>query len=304
MKRKILTLALAGVLLAALAVSSQTRMVMAIDPTLDAALYTIAQATAQAGQVIAAQRSTAAAVSSQATQQANSAQATARALSAEATRQVQSIVATATAQAFVVQSTTQAQNAQATQSALDELTRQRAMTATAQAQSIAATRTAQEITATAQVMNAHAMATSQAVAIAAQATDTAKLSATYATRQDRFTWGLLLVEILFVCGAAWVLWKLTGTLAAWAVRLRPSGLSQTKQPLSVFIAASATAQPPAGSVVIEQEPEPAPRMPSFVTVNNDPRFVEALDRWAERYDARLTANESGSQEHGGNNGNG
>jgi hypothetical protein len=305
MTRKLLTLALAGVLLAVLIVSSPTRPAEAIDPTLDAAVVVIAQATARAAQVQAAQRATAAALSAEATRQAQNVKATAAALSAEATRQAQSIAATATAQAFAVQSTAQAQSAQATQSAMDELTRQRAMTATSQAQSIAATRTMQDeltrqrsMTAAAQAQNAKATATSQAVAIVAQATDAAQLSQTYATRQDRFTWGLLAVEIFFLLGAAWVLWKLTGTLAAWAVKLHP----QIERPMSDLIAASATAQAPAGSVVIEQEHEPAPRMPSFVTVNNDPRFVEALDRWAERYDAHLTVSESG--EHGGNNGNG
>ena len=179
-----------------------------------------------------------------------------------------------------------AQSAQATQSAMDELTRQRAMTATAQAMNAQVARQAIEATATAQKQNAQATATVQAVAVAAQATDTARLSATYATRQDRFTWGLLVVELVFVCGAAWVLWKLTGTLAAWAVKMRP----QT-EPTFAGILAAAIAQPAAG-VVIDQAQEPEPRMPTYVTVNNDPRFVEALDRWAEKYD----------RDHGVNNG--
>jgi hypothetical protein len=297
MTHKLLTLALIGVLLVALAVSSPTRLVAAIDPTLDAALIAIAQATARAEQIKSSQRATAAAVNSQATIQAIIAQATARALSSEATRQAQSIQATATAQAFAIQSTTQAQSSQATQSAMDELAMQRAMMATSQVQSIAATRIAQEATATAQAQNARATATRQVMMIAAQATQEAQLSQTYATRQERFTFGLLVVEILFVCGAAWVLWKLSGTLAAWAVKLRPPVAAE--RTLSDMIVV--TAQPSAGSVVIEQEPEPAPRMPSFVTVNNDPRFVEALDRWAERYDARMAASESG--ENGGGNGN-
>jgi len=236
----------------------------AIDPTLDAALVAIAQATARAQVQQMAQRATAAAVSAQATSQVVIAQATARALSAEATHQAQSVQATA-----------QAQNAQATQSAIDELTQQRAMTATAQAQNAQATRIAQEAMATIQAMNAQATATSQAVAIAAQATDTARLSATYATRQDRFTWGLLLVEILFVCGAAWVLWKLSGTLAAWAVKMRP----QIEPVLSDVLASEMA------GMVIEQPAEPEQRMPSTVQVFDDPRMVEALDRWAERYDA-------------------
>jgi hypothetical protein len=260
------------------------------------ALATLAAATAQAEQVRAAQRATAAAVSSEATRQAAIAQATVKALSAEATRQAQSVQATA-----------QAQNAQATQSAIDELTRQRAMTATAQTMNMEATRAARlgeareyalaiEATETAQVMNAQATATSQAMMIAVQATDTARLSATYATRQDRFTWGLLLVEILFLFGAAWVLWKLSGTLAAWAVKMRPSAVA--KRPLSGLSAETARCSnvPSAGSVVIDQRQaqEPEPRMPETVQVVDDPRIVEALDRWAERFDANTAEDPGGT----------
>jgi hypothetical protein len=98
----------------------------------------------------------------------------------------------------------------------------------------------------------------------------------------------LAVELVFICGAAWVLWRLALTLAAWADKMRPT----TEQPLSGLIAATATAGN-GGPVVIDQAKEPEPRLPSFVQVNNDPRMVEAINRWAERYDA----------EHGGDNGN-
>jgi len=275
MKRFTLVSLAIALVVAALVVGTPTRTAAAVNPTIDAALFALAQATAQAAQAQAAQRAAAAAQSAEATRQAQNVKATEAALSAEATVRAMSAEATRVAQA-----------AQATQSAMDELTRQRAMTATAQAQNAQVTRQAQEATATAQSQDARATATVQAVAVAAQATDTARLSATYATRQDRFTWGLLVVELVFVCGAAWVLWKLTGTLAAWAVKMRP----QT-EPTFAGILAAAIAQPAAG-VVIDQAQEPEPRMPTYVTVNNDPRFVEALDRWAEKYD----------RDHGVNNG--
>ncbi len=204
MSRKLLTLTLAGVLLAVLAVSNQTRPVAAIDPTLDAALAAIAQATARAQVERVAQQATRSAADAIAIQQRAFAQATAAAISSEETRQAANVRATA-----------QAQSAQATQSAMDELNRQRAVTATAQVMSIEGTRTTRDATATAEAVNAQATqqanvadATRQAMTLAAQATDVAHTSATYATRQERFTFGLLIVEILFVCGAAWVLFKL------------------------------------------------------------------------------------------------
>jgi len=276
--------AIAAIVVVAVACALSTPPVKAQSPVGDA-LATLAAATAQAQAQQAAQRATAAAVNAEGTRQANNAQATARALSAEATRQAQSVQATA-----------QAQSAQATQSALDELNRQRAATATAAAMNIAATQTAQQATATAQAMNAQATATSQAVAIAAQATDTAKLSATYAQRQERFSLALLVIEIGMIAGALWVLWKLAGTLSAWAVKMRPPAAAEPT--LSTLIAAAA-AGPSAGTVVIDQaqastrEPEPEPRLPSFVQVVDNPAMEAAISRWAERYDA----------EHGGGNGN-
>jgi hypothetical protein len=173
--------------------------VTAMDPTLDAALAAIAQATARAQTERANQQATRAASDAIAIQQRAFAQATA-----------------------------QAQSAQATQSAMDELNRQRAATATVQVMSIEATRTTRDATATAEAVNVQATQQAnvaeatrfaarqqiEAVTLAAQATDVAHTSATYATRQERFTFGLLIVEILFVCGAAWVLFRLARAIGA------------------------------------------------------------------------------------------
>jgi hypothetical protein len=249
------------------------------DP-IGGALATLAAATANAQAVRAAQQSTAAAISAEAARQANIAQATARALSAEGTRQSQS-----------VQATTQAQSAQATQGALDELNRQRAATAAAEYQAAQSTRQAQ-----------HAMATSQAVMVAAQATDAAQLSATYATRQARFSFGLLLVEIAGIAGALWVLWKLARTLAAWADRMRPRAEPVMDGDVAQAQYSSTARVMPSSGIVIDAvrsgpivEPARAePRMPSFVQVVDNPRIVEAIEQWAKRYD----------KEHGVSYGNG
>jgi hypothetical protein len=240
------------------------------------ALATLSAATAQAQAARAAQQATRAAAEAIAIQQQAIARATAAAMSAEATRA-----------AANVQATAQAQSAQATQGAIDELNRQRSATATAQVMSIEATRTAQEATATNQVQSAQTTATSQAVMMAAQATDTAHLSATNAQRRERFSLGLLVIELGMVAAALWVLWRLAQTLSAWADHLRP----QDTLPLAGLVAAAATAGPSAGPVVIDAAPTPAQsaaheqRMPDMVQVVDDPRMVEALDRWAERFDA-------------------
>jgi len=236
------------------------------DPIGDA-LATLAAATARADQIKSAQRATVAALSAESTRAALDELQRQRALTA----------------------TAQAQSAQATQSALDELSRQRAATATRQSQIAESTRQSLDdlnrqraLTATAQAQSAQASATSQALSIAAQATDTALFSSANAERSERFSWGLLLVEILFVCGAAFVLWRLTWTLAAWADRMRPK-----PEPLFGGLIARGAATP-ARDQVIDAQPDAATpaegRMPDFVQVNNDPRVVEAIDRWAERYD--------------------
>ncbi len=208
---------------------------------------------------------------------------------------VQAILIEQTRTAAQVQATATAISAQATQSALDELNRQRAMTATVQHSEMIATSTAlaqsEKATATSQAMNEqatreayHATATSQAVMIAAQATDTAKLSQTYATRQERFSVGLLIVELGFIAGALLILGWLTRTLVLWAKRLAPQPVSDA--PNLAEVLTDSKPEP----TVIEQPAEPEPRMPSTVTVFDDPRMVEALDRWAERYDAEHEVN--------------
>ena len=226
------------------------------DP-IGGALATLAAATAQAEQVKASQRATAAAASAESARLANIAQATAR-----------------------------AQSAQATQAALDDLNRQRALTATAQAQSVRATQGAIDATVTAGVISGQATlqaqqieATRQAVLIAAQATDAARLSETYAERQERFSFGLLVVEIAAIIGACFVLWRIARTLTAWADRMRP----QTGPTLAGLIDKPGNTRP----VIIDAETEPAraERMPATVQVYDDARMIEAIDRWAERYDA-------------------
>lgn len=241
-----------------------TSPVKADDPIGDA-LATLAAATARAEQVRASQRATAAALSVESTRTALDELNRQRALTA----------------------TAQSQSARATQSALDELSRQRAATATMQAQSALATSQVQNAQATSQVQNAQATTTSQALTIAAQATDAALFASAQAERSDRFSFGLLVVEIFFVCGAAFVLWRLTGTLAAWAVQMRP-------QPEPLF--GGLIEATPASGQVVDIGPEVATpaegRMPSFVTVVDNPEIEAAIGRWAERYDL----------EHGGDNG--
>lgn len=260
MKSKRATWALLALALVVVIGATLVTPAQAQDP-IGGALATLAAATARAEQVRAAQRATAAALSAQATSQAIVAQATARAMSAEATMQAQAV------------------SAHATQSAVDELNRQRAAAATVERMNLDATRQAQQAAATLQAGNVAAQATANAVSLAR---DT-QLARTYATRQERFTFGLLLVEIFFVCGAAWVLWKLARTLSAWADRLRP----QAEPTFAGVI--GATAQP-AARVVIDAAPTPKTpqaeaRMPDLVQVVDNPQMVDALERWAERFDA-------------------
>lgn len=224
------------------------------------AMATLAAATVQAEQVRASQRATAAAISAESARLANIAQATARAQSAQATTQAQN-----------VRATEQAQSLAATQSAMDDLNRQRAMTATAQAANMAATVTSQAV-----------MIAAQQTCTAQEAADAARLSETYATRQERFTFGLLLVEIFFVCGALFVLWHVVKALVAWVQRMRP----QAERPLSRLIADAPQKGKP---VVIDAQPVGS-RMPETMTVVDDPGMVDAINRWAEKFDAERGLN--------------
>ena len=221
----------------------------------EGALATLAAATAQAAQVQAAQRATAQAVSVEATRQATIAQATRAAQSAVATR----VAGEAT-------QTAQAQSARATQAALDELDRQRSMTAEAQSRDMAATATVQAI----------------------ESREREQQARTYAERQDRFTFGLLLVELAAIAGACWVLWQIVYTLLAWLEKWRP----RKESPLARLIESKA-----AKPIVIDAQPNPEPRMPEFVQVVDDPAMVEAIDRWAEDYDRRLEHDANSTDEH-------
>jgi hypothetical protein len=267
------------------------------------ALATLAAATAQAQMIRQAQEATYAAQ-----------RATIQAVMIEQTRTAAQMQASATRQAFSVQGTATALSAQATQSALDELNRQRAMTATSQAQNLQATRNAQEAAATAAVLSSQATSEAyqaqatrlraiEAVAIAAQATDAARLSETYATRQERFSLGLLIVEVGFIIGALLIIGWLTRTLVLWAKRLAPQPVSDAalldfakqnrRTNLAEVMTHDGAVYSAAEPTVIEQQAEPEARMPEFVQVVDDPRIVEALDRWAERFDA------SAAEDHGG-----
>lgn len=218
------------------------------DPIGDA-LATLAAATARAEQIKSSQRATVAALSAESTRTALD----------ELSRQRS---ATATAQS---------QSALATQSAFDDLNRRRALTSTADARSQSATSTA--------VSNqVRATGTSQAVAIESQATAAALFSSAQAERSERFSFGLLVVEIFFICGACFVLWRIVKTLAAWADKMRP-------QPEPLF--GGLIEATPASGQVVDIGPEvitPAGRMPDFVQVVNDPRIEDAISRWAEKYD--------------------
>lgn len=242
-----------GILCAALALA--TSPASAQDPV-GGALATLAAATAEAQARRAAQQATAAAINARAAEAAANAQATAR-----------------------------AQSAQATQGALDDLNRQRSAAATAQALNMAATASAQQAAATLQAGDVAAQATAQAVALER---DT-QLARTYATRQERFTFGLLLVEIAGGLGAFWILFQVVKTLTAWAVRMRPRPLAEGA-PVG-FVTSPTPAQ--SARVVIDQEQGQPARMPETVRVVDDPRMIEALDNWAAQYDAQ-----------GGNSGNG
>lgn len=256
--------------------------VAAQDPgPVTGALATLAAATAQAQMIRQAQEATYAAQ-----------RATIQAVMIEQTRTAAQVQASATRQAFSVQGTATAISAQATQSALDELNRQRALTATVQAQNLQATRNTQEAAATAVALSSQATSEAyqaqatrlraiEAVAIAAQATDAARLSETYATRQDRFSLGLLIVEFGFIVGALLIIGWLTRTLVLWAKRLAPQSVSVGPNLDEVV-----TGNEPEPTVIEQPtEPERSERMPEFVQVVDDPRIVEALNQWAVKFDA-------------------
>lgn len=264
MKRAVLLLGfVAGWLVVLTMVSIPTPAVQAIDPTLDAALYAIAQATARAVEAQQARRATAESISIESTRNASQAQATQTAISVESTRV-----------------------------SLDDLRRQKDMTATAQWSAVLATATAEAQRAEGTRLAQRATTTSQAIAIEAQATRQAvdnaqreQLARTYSQRQDRLSFGLLVVEIAAIIGACFVLWRLAGTLSAWAVKMRP----QTEPTLADVLPPASKA----GPTVIEQPAESEPRMPNFVQVVDNPEMEQAISEWAEKFDA----------EHGGDNGN-
>jgi len=208
---------------------------------------------------------TLAAATAQAEQMRAAQRATAQAVSVETTRQV--AAARATESALAVEATRTAQ--QATRSAMEELSRQRAMTATAQALEM-------EATATRQAQVIEAQATRQVI----EAQEREQLARTYAMRQGWFTVGLLAVEVLAIAGAAFVLLRVVIALAAWADHFRPRNESPLPKPVERL----------ESQVVIGVDGSKGQeRMPDTVQVVNDPRVVEAIDRWAEQYDKEREA---------------
>jgi hypothetical protein len=270
---------------------------VAADDPIGGAMATLAAATAQAQAVLNAQRATSAALSARGTAQAQAAMATAQAFNAQATTQ-----------AYAALLEQRAQAATATRAALDEVNRQRAVAATADAAAAESTLVAvyarateharsAAATARADALNAQATATSQAIVASAYATEVAHSAQTQKTRRERNTLGLLAVEVLAVLGLAWIVFRLTRGIGDWGAELirlqRPAPHVQV--PLK------------ASGVVVEQErsstssdcarPEEA-RMPEMIQVVDDPRMVEAIDRWAERYDAEHPSTALGTTRSG------
>jgi hypothetical protein len=197
------------------------------------ALATLAAATEQAQMIRQAQEATYAAQ-----------RATIQAVMVEQTRTAAQVQATATAVSVL-----------STQSALDELQRQRSMTATAEHGAIVATSTAlaqsAQATAQAEKLNGQAtretyqtQATAQAVLWSQQATAVARQNETAATRQERFTFGLLIIEIGFIAGALLIIVWLTRTLVLWARRLAPQPVNDA--PILADSEAESIGPPPTG----------------------------------------------------------
>ncbi len=212
---------------------------------------------------------------------------------------VQAMMIEQTRTAAQVQATATSISAQATQSAMDELQRQRSITATAQHIAIMATAItlaqSAEATATDKALNAqatretyHAAATSQAALWSEQATAVAHQNETANLRQERFSIGLLIVELGFITGALFIIGWLTRTCMLWAKRLVPQSVNDISSPTQMLINCN---QDP---MVIDQHEGTKPRtsggqqsrLPIFVTAIDDPRMVETLDKWAEQYDTK------------------
>ena len=272
------TLILSGLALVIAIMAMMATPAAAQDPgPIGGALATLSAATVQAQMIRQAQEAT---YSAQ--------RATVQAMMIEQTRTAAQVQATATSI-----------SAQATQSALDELQRQRSMTATAQhiaimatattlAQSAAATVTAEALKAQATRETYHAAATSQAALWSEQATAVAHQNETADLRQERFSIGLLIVEVGFITGALFIIGWLTRTCVLWAKRLAPQPVNDISSPTQVLINCN---QDP---MVIDQQEGTKPRtpggqqsrLPVFVTTIDDTRMVETLDQWAEQYDAK------------------
>ena len=272
------TLILSGLALVIAIMAMMATPAAAQDPgPIGGALATLSAATVQAQMIRQAQEAT---YSAQ--------RATIQAMMIEQTRTAAHVQATATSI-----------SAQATQSALDELQRQRSMMATSQRVEIIATATAlaqsAKAAATAEALNTQATretyqaaATSQAALWSEQATAVARQNETANLRQERFSIGLLIVELGFIAGALLIIAWLTRTCVLWTKRLAPRPVNDISRPTRMLINCN---QDP---MVIDQQEGTKPRtpggqqsrLPIFVTAIDDPRMVETLDQWAEQYDAK------------------
>ena len=261
--RTLLTLALAGVLLAALAVSSPASPAEAIDPTLDAALIAIARATAQEQDRRNSVAATSAALSAQATS-----------VAVEAARQAGYARATAQAQEMNDAATRRASDAAATQQARDvsatAMQQSRNANGTATASAVMATRQSSEATVTANVMNANAKATANAVNANATATvSSMQVQATaesIASQQQASTRnGIMLTAAICVClfVVVFVGWRLI------------EYLRQSQKTMAAVATANVSKKP---IVIVESnDSEQRQRVYPETIVVNDP---QALEKWA------------------------
>ena len=250
--RTLLTLALAGVLLAALAVSSPASPAEAIDPTLDAALIAIARATAQEQDRRNSVAATSAALSAQATS-----------VAVEAARQAGYARATTQAQEMNDAATRRASDAAATQQARDvsatAMQQSRNANGTATASAVMATRQSSEATVTANVMNANATATVSSMQV--QATAESIASQQQASTRN----GIMLTAAICVClfVVVFVGWRLI------------EYLRQSQKTMAAVATANVSKKP---IVIVESnDSEQRQRVYPETIVVNDP---QALEKWA------------------------
>lgn len=234
-----------GLILAALSIAAPAPVV-AQDPTLDAAIGVVLAATRAEQDRRNAVAATRAAVEAEAIRQQSAARATAAALSAEQTRTAIEATRSHLATRAAVETTV-------TRQALDAQATARSIEITRQAISLDETR--QAAAATAIMAAIQSGATRQAIQRQAESER---------ARESLYNVGLV---ILFVIGI--ILSTLTGR-----------GLYRITHPIVVIDDDGRGAALPR-----PDSSESSSRMPDTVQIVDDPRMVEALDHWAEKYDA-------------------